>query len=282
MSDVGRPSAAAGSPRRHYDLVDAAADYPERLRSPERSLIVCTQQRSGSTFLGEALYHAGGLGCPLEYYHVGFRPQFNERWKTDTFRDYVVCAQRHRTDPSGVFAVKLFWRDVLDIVREIAPDEFAAFPPGALRPPTARRIWAILSEFHPNPVFVLLSRRDQIRQAVSWHVAARTGHWRRFDEPARPPSQVSYSFDNIVRFLAVIQRDEADWQAFFSANALPFHHLYYEDLAQNYEQVLRGLFAYLGRPEARIAPPRLRRQADARTDDMVETFRADFRALAPG
>ncbi len=50
-----------------YDLVRAEADYPEWQGPPRRTLLICTQPRSGSTLLGEALWFAGGLGCPLEY-----------------------------------------------------------------------------------------------------------------------------------------------------------------------------------------------------------------------
>jgi hypothetical protein len=35
-----------------YDLADAGADYPEWHGPPCRTLVICTQQRSGSTLTG--------------------------------------------------------------------------------------------------------------------------------------------------------------------------------------------------------------------------------------
>ena len=85
-----------GNPKqpRVYDLVTAVANYQEWQGRPSRSVLICTQQRSGSTLLGEAIYFGGGLGCPLEYFHVGFRPGFEARWASKTFRDYTNLAER--------------------------------------------------------------------------------------------------------------------------------------------------------------------------------------------
>ena len=104
--------------RQRYDLVTAEADYPAWSGPPRRSIAVCTQQRSGSTLLGEAIHSAGGLGCPLEYFHAGFRPAFERRWETATFRDYLDALYRFRTDPGGTFSVKLFWIDVMRLLQE--------------------------------------------------------------------------------------------------------------------------------------------------------------------
>jgi hypothetical protein len=103
---------------RVYDLSTAKADYPDWAGTPNRSVIVCAHQRSGSTLLGEALYAAGGFGCPLEYFHAGFRPGFAKRWKTDDFRSYLRELYKHRTDATGVISVKMFWRDLAHLIHE--------------------------------------------------------------------------------------------------------------------------------------------------------------------
>ena len=98
--------------RRVYDLCTDVADYPVRTAPPRRSILVCTSMRSGSTLLGEAMYFAGGLGCPLEYYHAGFRPSFEERWDVHEIGAYTAALHRWRTDESGTFAIKLFCDEI--------------------------------------------------------------------------------------------------------------------------------------------------------------------------
>ncbi|HUC62899.1 MAG TPA: Stf0 family sulfotransferase [Alphaproteobacteria bacterium] len=271
------------SPSREYDLMERAGDYPERAGPPERSLVVCSQPRSGSTLLGEAIYFAGGLGNPLEYFHAGFRPKFERRWKPASFSDYVARLYRSRTDPSGVFGLKLFWVDVVDLLHECAPDEFAFLDwrhPGDLAPETHRRIFGILRDFIPNPTFVFLTRRDEIRQAVSHVVAGRSRAWRQFPRQARKDLDAEYEFHRILQYLGVIQRHNGHWRDFFRANALACHRIVYEDLEADYEGTLRKFFAAVGRPDAPIPPPRLQKQADARSEALVQRFRAEFRQRA--
>lgn len=55
--------------RKRYDSTLATHD-DGRLR---RTILLRSEQRSGSTLLGDALSFAGGLGCPLDYVHAGFR-----------------------------------------------------------------------------------------------------------------------------------------------------------------------------------------------------------------
>ena len=204
-----------------YDLADAGADYPEWHGPPRRTLVICTQQRSGSTLLGEAIYFSGGLGCPLEYFHGGFRPGFAARWKADDLPTYVAALHRHRTDPSGTLAIKLFWRDVVRLVREYAPSEFTDlfwFTPAPMPPTIHRRIFAIISEILPNPTFVLLGRRDQIGQAVSHYRAVEARSWRKFVESAAG-GEPAHDFDLTFRTLAAIQLHNAHWHDFFAPTA---------------------------------------------------------------
>jgi LPS sulfotransferase NodH len=264
-----------------YDLVDAGADYPEWQGSPRRSLVICTQQRCGSTLLGEAVYFSGGLGCPLEYFHSGFRPGFAARWKADDLPAYVAALHRHRTDPSGTLAIKLFWRDVVHLLREYAPSEFTDlfwFTPAPMPQTIHRRILAIISGILPNPTFVLLGRRDQIGQAVSHHRAGEAGSWRKFAEGAAG-GEPAHDFGLTFRILAAIQLHNAHWHDFFRANGACYHALDYEDLVQSYESTLARLFAAIGRSDARIPPPRLHKQADGHSERLARQFFADAREM---
>ena len=270
-----------------YDLLTAAADYPSWSGPPRRTLVICTQQRSGSTLLGEALHFAGGLGCPLEYFHAGFRPILEERWKPADVRDYAAALFAHRTDPSGVFSVKLFWRDLAQLMCELAPETFATFADGPADQTASdlyMRSLAMLGEFLPNPTFVRLVRRDKIRQAISLSIAGQTNLWRQYSlsRPDGAQFQPVYIFDDIVQFLAGIQNSDAHWRNFFRANALAPHEIAYEDLVADYEGTVTSVLRVAGQPHAAVAPPRLHRHLEDHAKEWVDRFAEDFHGRTRG
>ena len=268
--------------RQRYDLVTAEADYPAWSGPPRRSIVVCTQQRSGSTLLGEAIHFAGGLGCPLEYFHAGFRPGFEKRWRTRTFRDYLDALYRFRTDPSGTLSIKLFWVDVMRLLQEREPSLFGRI--GHVDAPIIdddayRNISRLLAELLPNPVFIFLSRQDTLRQAVSLSIAAQSRTWRWIPGKQNPDPSITaeYDFDHLIRCLAVIQNYNKHWVGFFDANRIPPLKIIYEDMAADYGEQLPALLTHLGRqslPE--LPPPRMRKQADALSERFVERFKQEF------
>lgn len=264
-----------------------SADYPAWRGPPHRTIAICTQQRCGSTLLGEAIYFARGLGCPLEYLHGAFKADFQARWNSADFSAYAADLHRHRTDTTGVFSIKLFWPDLIEVLGDRAVPEFKSLheASAARTPPEVyRRLFAVLSPVFPNVVPVLLTRRDTIRQAVSLSIAMRTREWRRLSRrPAGDRTrEVAYSFDEIFRLVTRIRENNAHWLNFFAANGLSCHPIFYEDLAQDYERTVRDLFVTLGRPDAPVKAPRLRKQADARSEEFVQRFLADFHRRARG
>ncbi|MEY2882129.1 MAG: Stf0 sulfotransferase, partial [Verrucomicrobiota bacterium] len=69
---------------------------------------------------------------------------------------------------------------------------------------------------------------------------------------------------------------------FFAANAIPSHRLAYERLAGEFAATTRALFTALGRPDAIVPVPRLRRQADRISEEMVRRFLTEMRASLGG
>jgi LPS sulfotransferase NodH len=262
------------------------ADYPKWSGLPLRTLLICTQQRSGSTLLGEAIYFAERLGCPLEYFHVGFQPFFERRWNTHGLDDYVAAVHRQRTDPSGVLSVKLFWRDILELARKLGSHGLEPLLRAEIpdrRSASYKAVFAAIAGVFPRPTFVFLTRRDTVRQALSLSVAGQTRKWRRFaDNPRARAGEPHYSFDEIAQELARIQNNNAHWLGFFEANDLQRHEVAYEDLVENYVATLRELFRFLGRSDAPIAPPRLRKQADPSSEELLRRFLIEFRQRASG
>lgn len=264
-----------------YDLCAGDHDYPDWTESPNRSLLICSYARSGSTLLGEALYFAGGLGCPLEYLHVGFRGGFQQRWGAGDLSSLVHKMWRHRTDPSGTLAIKLFWRDVVDLVDAIEPAGFPDFrnvPADEISPDTYRALNALLTELFPNPVHVHLERRDQLRQAISGLTATQTNVWRKIEkvEGDEPTPAAAYDFDRINELIVSNLFCQAHWRAFFCANGIDPYPIIYENMISDYHNIIGGLLRRLGNQRS-VPPIRMERQSTSQNEAMMRRFLNDQR-----
>lgn len=264
-------------PVRPYDLALEEGDFAPWEGPPLRSIIICSHPRSGSSLLGEALRFAGGLGCPLEYLHRGFRPALAERWSAQDLTSYMAALQRSRTDANGVFSIKLFWQDLEEVAHETAPDSFP--PPRMMDPGEAddaayHRLLALVARLCPNPEFVYLERRDRIRQAISAVVATQTGLWRSIPGVGRqdPVGSATFDYDRILGMIAFADYSREHWHAFYKANAISPYRLTYEDLIGDYEGTVTALLARLGSATTRPPQPRMQRQGDAASEAMVLRF----------
>ncbi len=258
-----------------YDLATAAHDYAAWSGAPRQTVIVATHPRSGSTLLGEALYAAGGLGCPLEYLHTGFRPSFVARWQAPDLATFIAALHRHRTAPTGVLGIKLFWRDVRETLQE-ARGGVASGESGDADDGEAVAALRLLSELLPNPTFVHLVRRDRVRAAVSAYVAEETRVFRALDAEtlARTRAHVPYDYARILGRLAAIDRADARWRAFFAANRITPIGVDYESLTTRYDTTVRALLARLG-SDAPAPAPRLSRQSADVSERLVLQFLRD-------
>lgn len=237
--------------------------------------------------LGEALYFAGGLGCPLEYVHSGFRPGFEQRWGVSDTRGLIAAVHRHRTDPSGICSLKIFWRDVAELATELAPGAFPdllAVPASEIAPDTYRALADLLRTLFPNPDFVHLERRDRVRQALSALSAAQTGVFRRIVGLAdtavddAPVTRVAYDFDAIGAFLDGNAFCQAHWHRFFDAAGIAHHAMTYEELVADYTRTVARLLLRLGHPGP-VPTVRMERQSSAESEALMLRFLRDQRRV---
>lgn len=255
----------------HYDLSGKERDYAAWSGPPRRSVVLCTLPRSGSTLLGEAIYFAGGLGCPLEYFHAGFRPRFEELWGVQSQQDLVAALWRNRTDPTGVLSAKLMWRDVVDLAIEADPARFehwAEAQPQATDPAAYRELLVFLQHLLPNPTFIHLFRRDRVRQAVSGVIAEQTGQWRAIAgaEMQRQRDPV-YDADAIARQIAYVDFSNAHWRNLLAQTGT-YIELAYEDLVKDFAGVTSRLLQDLG-SSGPVPEPRMQRQANIHSEQFV-------------
>ena len=255
-----------------YDLASAEHDYPEWEGQPRRTVLLCTHPRSGSTLLGEALYFAGGLGCPLEYFHAGFRPSFARRWDAPDFDTLSAAVRRHRTTPDGTLGVKLFWRDIEEIARDADPEleRFANVPPSDVPAAYYVKLAVHVARLFPNPQFIHLWREDCLRQAISAVLAVDTGRWRLIPGATHDEAAVAAPFDaeRIERIMAYSDFCHGHFRNLFVAMGATPHMLTYEALTADYDATVRAVLRHLG-SDAEPRAPRMLRQADGASEAMV-------------
>lgn len=268
--------------RKRYDLTLAAHDYPAWDGPPKRTILLCSEQRSGSTLLGEALYFAGGLGCPLEYFHIGFRPDFVTRWGSDSADAYLDAVRRHRTSPNGTFSAKLFWRDVLDLLGErdaALRDALAHLQPEATPPELYRRAAATLAPLFDGATFLHLKRLDRVRGAVSGDLAEQTGLWRAIQGVGEhePLANPEFDFDRIAKRIADTDWAHGHWANLFAAIGATLLPLSYESLTRDYAGSVGTVLRALG-SDATPAAPRMNRQSDRRSEDFALRYLREAQA----
>lgn len=266
------------TPAKPYDLALEKSDYPLWSGPPHRSILICTIPRSGSTLLGEALFFAGGMGCPLEYFHAGFRPRFEARWGTSSLTDLRDAVWANRTDPSGILSVKLMWRDVQELAIATDPLAFAELieqPPEQIAPATYSALAELLEAFFPRSTAIHLQRLDRVRQAVSACIAEQTGQWRSIPGAEMPlVNEPRYEAAQIDRQISYADFAHRNWRNLLSAMPTPPIAITYEQLVGSYDECVADLLRQLG-SKASVPPIRMRRQANATSERHLLRYLSD-------
>jgi LPS sulfotransferase NodH len=142
----------------------------------------------------------------------------------------------------------------------------------------------ILRTAFPDLRVVDVTRRDRVRQAVSWARMARDGMW--VDpigqpEPAWPPptGPPRYDYGLIAALEALITESEPGWSQLYDELGLTPYQVVYEELSSpdGYEPTIRGVLAHLGLTDYQgpIPVPQTRRQSNDLNEAWVAAYLAD-------
>lgn len=258
---------------------------------PERTYVIASTARAGTSMLAEAFRASGVLGAPDEVLQSaalgGFGRRFGSprptlrghaartvrrlrrdpdwratlRMRPASMPAFVQAVQQHRTTANGVFGLKVQW-DQLASIRQFGIDPFELF--------AWRRA-------------VLLTREDHVRQAVSVHRARQTGRWRAQDE-AEPTGPDEYDAGQITKAIAAIETGEAGWReelARESASGVAVFAITYEQLEADPTATVSRCFEFLGVSGTPIPAISTVRQADGTSEQWVQRYR-DERAAGDG
>jgi LPS sulfotransferase NodH len=254
------------------------------------SYLVCATPRSGSTLLCETLRETRVAGNPLEFfealpatgvprrpadYLAGLDdsealdlierspPRTDAPWYSDvravaTYDEHLARVRQWGTTPNGVFGAKIMWAHLEDLGRRLqSPD-----------------LPALVDTLFDRPHCIWVRRMDKVRQAVSLWRAMQTQSWRAENEPAHGEPQ--YSFAALRHLVELLSAHDAAWERFLAGRADVLT-LTYEDVAADLAGAVRRTLDHVGvaPPDALDALPRLRRQADERSDAWAAAYARD-------
>jgi LPS sulfotransferase NodH len=153
-----------------------------------------------------------------------------------------------------------------------AATQFATLPGlGGARPSD------VLAAAFPNVHYVWLTRRDKVRQGISYYRAMETKIWRSTDVPTVPPVDPPFNYEAINSLVQLATWEDQAWEDYFRQNAIDPCVVVYEELQLAPITVARQVLSYLGvLPSIQLQEGswQNQRQADAITDDWVERYKA--------
>jgi trehalose 2-sulfotransferase len=285
---VADPRAVLGRARRTSLTVSSVdTDWPPC--DIERTVVIASEVRTGSTMLSELLASTRVCGVPAEY----ISPMWFNHWESKygfprmAQRDVIIAwwrrlrlrrfwdrtwnrsnpelqrylddVMRRRTTPNGVFAVNVHWHQWVEF-------EVLGFDESALR---------------GEVTWVHLWREDVVAQAVSALRALQTDVWRSDEADCDRRQESAFydepELDRLVR-KAIDGRD--GWSEFFAARGIEPVEVTYERLVADRDGALAAIFHAArvdagdrGAIPAASAP--LERQADSLNSQWIARYRAD-------
>lgn len=215
------------------------------------SIVLASEERTGSEWLCQLMGATGRLGRPMEY----LNPHWNMRFIADYPHDVsgeVRAAHRAGITPNGVFAMKLHTQHFDRLQSQ-----------------------ARLSEVFPDPVFVWLTRRDRLGQAISRARAQQSGRYHEYWHEERAEI---YDAALIERTLSELLTLSGRWERYFARNGIEPLRVCYEDLSADPIAVIQAIAALVGEHvEAReiVVERELKIQRSEISEDWRRRFLAD-------
>lgn len=234
------------------------------------ALILCASPRSGTTLFCDLLKATGVAGRPASYYRAEDISEWAERLGVPPGagvafeRAYLDAVRQRGTGDTGIFGLRLMWPSLpflsarLDLVFPGLADDAARFE----------------TAFGP-PLYMHLSRRNKVAQAVSRLKAHQTGLWHMAAdgserERTAPPQVPVYDGDRLAGYVAEAEEADAGWNIWFERYAISPLRLTYEDVTADPRAALVRVLTTLGRD------PEAAGKAEVRTSKMADAVSLEW------
>ena len=243
--------------------------YQSKMKPPHKSYLICATPRSGSSLLCEALQNTGLAGNPDEYFGPMHVQRWNERWQTRSVQAYVkkaISFSQGETDVVGMKIMRLYWQNFMDDLRHAADDEELSE-------------FELLHHWFPNLQFIFITRRDKVRQAISWLKFLQGSAWHWTDTKPQQLKDLEFKPEIIQEFIVQTTAHETAWLKFFRENNVTPFTVVYEEFVHSYEKTAKEILNFLKityPPNLNFRKRQLKQQADALTDIWVQQYLKAF------
>ncbi|QHT70421.1 hypothetical protein GXP67_29085 [Rhodocytophaga rosea] len=243
---------------------------------PTISYTIWFSQRNGSTLLCEALKSTGIAGKPGEWVEIPPSNTLLEFYQANDYLDLQNKLWLQGTTPNGVFGLKA---NAPRKENDSIMWELAQIPGAGSTTLAHSEIW---ENAFPHGKHIFLTRRNKVRQAVSWWKAIVTRQWhlvkgeekQLFNDNLRE----QYNFEAIRHLFIEISLRESKIQAFLEdGNIVPLT-IVYEDFIKEYTHTIRKVITFLGITQAEypIHEPYYEPLSDEVSEEWVERFRKEL------
>jgi LPS sulfotransferase NodH len=242
--------------------------------------VICTSPRSGSTLLCNLLVATGIAGQPASYFHnpsvKSWMGQFD--MVPDPAADDVAnlrtvfgaVLERGR-DGSPMFGLRLQRHSFAFFIQQLR-----------LLHPTAESDPHRFRAAFGRVLFIHLTRRDKVEQAVSYVKAQQTGLWHKAAdgrelERQKPPSDPIYDKTLIAETVKTMTAFDHDWTTWFDAEQITPLQITYGALSHDPIGSLATVLRALGVDPhaARGITPSVQKLADSTSQKWVHRFRSE-------
>jgi LPS sulfotransferase NodH len=239
---------------------------------PHTSYLIMATPRSGSYLLCENLIRTRLAGNPTEYFGPSQTESIMNYLGISSYKQCLDWIITQGTTSNGVFGGKVIWgfhEAFVHHLRETLDDEEL---------PTHE----ILFKAFPNLHYIWITRRDKVRQAISYSKAIKTDAWIDLRNGSSPEATLGnqqeatfdyWTIEGLRRYLE--QHDEEMQQYFATCSIQPFK-VVYEDFVDAFEETIKQIldFLHIPRPE-RLALGKertLQKQANDQSEEWHQRY----------
>lgn len=243
---------------------------------PRTSYIIYATPRSGSYLLCEALTNTGLAGKPTEHFTPPLIIASSDLWGLSPLDSavYLQGVYADGTTPNGVFGTKIIWQgfeDALDLLRDIEGNEKLTLS-------------ELISTVFPHHRAIMVTRRDKLRQAISFWKAIQTGQWRSFENKiavGQSSHRETRGQAPIFNFRAIeacrqhILDDEREMQEYFASHHIQPFTVVYEDFVSAYEGTALQILDFLHIPVPNnlvLGERKMRKQSNEQTEEWLQQY----------
>ncbi len=241
---------------------------------PHKSYRIWFSQRNGSSVLSKGLELTGVAGKPHELFNLVGEETLRQKHGAADYASLKRRLWEQGTSANGIFSVKhsMYTGRTQKIIEELKELR------GISGPIDENEFW---SDLFPNCKHIYLTRRNKIRQAVSWWKAIKDNVWHLKEGVSQALDQeffeTHYDFDAIHHLFREASLRECAIEDYYSRNNITPLTLVYEDFIDRFEETIKEILNFLEIEGGNITAPKYyAKTANAGSEIWVQRFRQDL------